>query len=332
MGWKTMAAAVVLSSAATTVSVSPAVAEEAPQWQVTLLPMPADSPNADVWLYGSDGHGGYAGTITNAAGWAVATWRDGEVVVHDGPNGHDFPEVRGESWDGTVLVDSVTLDPAGVYHPVSLGSFGAAAPLVIGPRGDLVGLGTDPESSERVALYWPSPSAEPVVLAGMLPNSYPAAIDDDGTVVFRHPDGPYLLRDGDVQRLTLPEGYILGTAYAIRHGVVTGSARPPEGSDSGAELVWRSPDCPQVLVNSIYGPLARNSHGLSVATVLHPGFFYGAGAAWWHGRQLGLLPALDGLPAVHPLFVDDDGTIAGVASGPGMSDHGRPALWRLVRD
>jgi len=329
MGWKTVAAMVVLLTAASTTT---AVAAEVPQWQVTLLPMPADSPNAKVWLFGSDGHGGYAGTITNAAGWAVATWRDGEVAVHDGPDGHDFPEVRGESRDGTVLVDSVTLDRAGVYHPVSLGSFSAAAPLVIGPRGDLVGLGTDPESSERDALYWPSPDAEPVVLAGMLPNSYPVAIDDDGTVLFRHPDGPYLLRDGVVEQLALPAGYTVGTAYAIRHGVVTGSAWPPQGSSSGAGLVWRSPDCPQVLANSAYTTLTRNSHGLSAGTEPAPDsdLFYGAGAAWRHGQRLGRLPALDGLPAVHPRFVDEDGTIAGVASGPGMSDDGRPALWRLV--
>jgi hypothetical protein len=49
-----MAAAVLVA----TVVVTPASAAETPHWQLTLLPLPAGSPNAKGSLGGADGHGG----------------------------------------------------------------------------------------------------------------------------------------------------------------------------------------------------------------------------------------------------------------------------------
>jgi hypothetical protein len=328
MTWRTLGVAVAAVLTAATAT-PPAAATPAPQWQVTLLPMPAGWPDATAYVWGSDGHGGYAGTITTDTDVVVVTWNCGKVAVHTGPNGSGWTDVKGESRDGTVLVNTATLDRAGVYHPVSPGPFRYAGPVAIGPRGDLVGLGDEPDLSKVDALYWSSPSAEPVALAGMLPSSYPVAIDDNGTVLFNHPDGPYLLRDGVVHKLALPAGYSHGSAYGIRHGVVTGSASPPDGP-SGAALVWHSPDSPAVLANSGNHALYRNSRGLSVGTEFDPLSSWGPTAAWQGGRELGRLPGLDGLPIVHSSIVDDDGTIAGVGSIYVGGAEGRPALWRLV--
>ncbi|MFC0541155.1 hypothetical protein [Kutzneria chonburiensis] len=319
MGWKTMAAAVVLLTAAST---TPAMAAETPHWQVTLLPMPADVPNALAYLNGADGHGGYVGTIGTDDRFLIVRWHCGEVVVQPGPpNGNDYPRVNGESRDGTVLVDSFTLDRAGVYHPVSTGPWRYAGPSKIGPRGDLLGAGDDPVTLSPVVLYWPSPSAEPVVLTGALPGSWPTAIDDDGTVLLGHPDGPYLLHDGVVRKLALPEGYRNGRADAIRHGVVVGAATPTDGPGDGG-LVWASPDSPQVLPNSRYAQ-GLNSHGLVVG-----GDSNGTTAAWQDGQELGPLPGPDGLPKVFSYLVDDDGAIPGEAT-PATSGLGyRVAVWR----
>jgi hypothetical protein len=326
MAWRTLG---VLAAAvfAATVTVTPAVAAETPQWQLTLLPLPADSPNAKSTVEGADGHGGYAGEITTAAGYAIVTWHCGKVVVHPGPNGENYPWVRGESWDGTLLLSGMstgpsTLDPAGVFHTVSVGPWRYAGPSVIGPRGDLVGQGDDPVDLSPVSLHWPSPGAEPVVLAGALPQSYPVAIDYDGTVLFGNPDGPYLLHDGVVRKLALPAGYHDVRATAIRRGIVTGVAFPTDGpGDQG--LVWQSPDSPQVLPNSLY-MTAANTHGLSVGEGRD-----GADAAWQDGQELGRLPGMAGLPAVHGRFVDEDGTIAGDVSA-NSAVPGRSARWRLT--
>jgi len=326
MGWKTMAAAVVLSSAATVASVTPAVAEEAPQWQVTVLPMPSEAPDGLAYLDGSDGHGGYVGTIGTNDRFLVVRWHCGKVAVQPGPpNGNDYPRVNGESSDGTVLVDGFTLDPAGVYHPVSTGPWRYAGASKIGPRGDLLGEGDDPVTLSPVMLYWPTPSAEPVVLTGALPGSWPTAIDDDGTVLLGHPDGPYLLRDGVVSKLTLPDGYRDGRASAIRDGVVVGAATPTDGQ-AGQGVVWESPDSPQVLPNSLYAA-GLNSHGLVVGEDNH-----GATAAWQDGQELGPLPGPDGLPKVFSYLVDEDGAIPGEAT-PATSGLGyRVAVWRLTTE
>jgi hypothetical protein len=51
---------------------------------------------------------------------------------------------------------------------------------------------------------------------------------------------------------------------------------------------------------------------------------------WLGGRELGRLPAPDGLPTIGGRFVGEDGTIAGVASDRSLDEGGRPVVWRLI--
>ncbi|HEY0494344.1 MAG TPA: hypothetical protein VGD48_01300 [Kutzneria sp.] len=333
MGWRTLGVAAVAVLAATA-AVTPAAAAETPHWQATLLPLPADSPNTKGYLFGADGHGGYAGMLMTATGLAVTTWNNGQVVEHGGPNGDDFPFVHGESRDDTVLVSSsqgstFTLDRAGVYHPVPTGSFTNVFASVIGPRGDLAGTATDPaDPSKTVVLYWPSSRQEPLVQAAALPNSTPQAIDDDATVLLNHADGAYLLRKGVVRKLAVPTGYGHSDAFSIRRGVVAGDAAAADGT-AGSGLLWRSPDSPQPLENSAFA-LNANSHGLSVGEEYVSNAIHGPVAVWLGGRELGRLPAPDGLPTIGGRFVGEDGTIAGVASDRSLDEGGRPVVWRLI--
>ncbi|HTI20899.1 MAG TPA: hypothetical protein VL652_07895 [Kutzneria sp.] len=332
MGWRTLgvvAAAALVAAAA----VTPATAARMPHWQVTLLPLPADSPNTRGYLLGADGHSGYAGLLVTDQGYTVTTWNDGKVVVHGGPNGDNYPNVYGESRDDTVLVSSqgasFTLDRAGAFHPVSTGSFTNVFASVIGPCGDLAGTATDPaDPSKTVMLYWPSPSAEPSVLAAALPGSRPQAIDDDGTVLFNHADGPYLLRDGVVRKLTLPAGYGYSDAWSIRHGVVAGDAAPLD-RPGATGVLWRSPDSPQLPAKSAT-IVAATSYGTSVGTEYVPNSIHGPLVVWLGTIELGRLPAPDGLPNLGARFIAEDGSVAGAASDRPLDEGGRPAVWRQV--
>jgi hypothetical protein len=144
-----------------------------------------------------------------------------------------------------------------------------------------------------------------------------------------HPDGPYLLRKDVVRKLALPAGYGHGDANSIRHGVVTGDTAPLDAPGPGG-LLWRSPDSPQLLENSAYA-FNANSHGLSVGEEYVPNSIHGPVAVWLGGRELGRLPAPDGLPTIGGRFVAEDGTIVGVAAVHALDEGGRPVVWRLVR-
>jgi hypothetical protein len=256
--------------------------------------------------------------------------------VQEAPDGGQIQYVAqsGESRDGTVLLSTslgyLTLDRAGGYHQVPTGSFANVEATLIGPNGDLVGRADDPAEPDReVTLYWPSPSAEPVLLAGLLPNSVAKAIDDDGSVLFTSFSGPYLVRQGVARKLALPSAsWATKLVVAVRHGIVAGHGNAATNLPNTG-LVWRSPDSPQVQENShqIFGV---NSYGLSVGEEYVPRRV-GPMAVWLNGHELGRLPAPDGYQITTARFVDENGTIAGtVASKPHVSPD-LPALWRLVR-
>ncbi|HEY0494345.1 MAG TPA: hypothetical protein VGD48_01305 [Kutzneria sp.] len=333
MRWRAIGVAAALLA---TASAAPPVAATTPHWQVTLLPMPAGPPNATAELQGSDGHGGYAGMVYRSGlPPAVATWHDGRIDVHEFPGDPlwDSTRVLGESRDDTVLVSSspvhLTLDRAGVFHPVPTGSFTGVFAELIGPNGDLVGRAADPDDpSKFVVLYWPSPSAEPSLLAGMEGGSTVQAIDDDGTVLVNCACGIYLLHQGVARLLADPADGSVGQAYAITHGVVAG-----DGSDrahaAGTGLVWRSPDSPQVQENSVR-MLGVNSHGLSVGEVKANKDLKPVGV-WQDGHSLGRLPAPNGYQTTTVRFVDEDGAIAGMVAAKPHEGDNLPAVWRFVQ-
>ncbi|WP_273939991.1 hypothetical protein [Kutzneria chonburiensis] len=236
----------------------------------------------------------------------------------------------GESRDDTVLLQAspgyFTLDRGGVYHPVSTSSLDGGYPQFMGPNGDLVGEALDPDNpGNYMAVYWPSPDAEPSRLEGMQGGSKAQAIDDEGTVLVNCACGIYLLHEGDT-RLLDGSGQ---QGFSIAHGVVAGVGSDRD-APAGVGMLWMSPDSPQVQENS-QRLFAANSHGLSVGQERNSRQARGPVAVWQDGHELGRLPAADGLPFVRAKFVDEDGTVAGVVSPDEAHSDGGPVQWRFVR-
>ncbi|HTI20901.1 MAG TPA: hypothetical protein VL652_07905 [Kutzneria sp.] len=333
MRWRAIGVVAVLLATACTAAPPPV--PQPPHWQLIPLPLPAGSaPHATAELQASDGHGGYAGMVFRGGGRppAVGMWHDGRVDVHEAPGDPMTGSIRvlGESRDDTVLIEAssgyFTLDRAGVYHPVSTSSLDGGYPQFIGPNGDLVGEALDPDNpGNYLAVYWPSPSAEPSRLEGMQGGSKVQAIDDEGTVLVNCACGIYLLHQGET-RLLDGSGQ---QGWSIAHGVVAGSGSDRD-SPGGVGIVWMSPDSPQVQENS-HILVGVNSHGLSVGEERDSHRDHGAAAAWQDGHELGRLPAADGLPFVRAKFVDEDGTIAGTVSPDEAHSDGGPVQWRFVR-
>ncbi|WP_143091691.1 hypothetical protein [Lentzea albida] len=312
----------------TTFTATGAVAEPATcDWVVSKVPAPSGYEDARTEVKGTDSHGNYSGTSlrpgTNTND--VVLWTGGKPEVVQELAHLQWAQVADENSAGTVLVNGY-LPAAGRWAPLrySGGHRGAGtiseltAPagyrannaISINARGDVLGNGTRIATGESVTLLWSTIAAAPQVIEWSV--GYPQDLDDDGTVLFRHPsaNGGLLWRNGVVTPLEhrgKPQ-YV----QAIRGGRVVG--HEVTSWPNSQALLWDATGA----VTPIEGggsAFAINAGGLVTGQRTS---LTGKAGVWRTTAFEAELPLPDGVSGVSELFVagDDDSLFSKSGSGP----------------
>jgi hypothetical protein len=321
-----MAAAIGL--VCTTFTATSAVAETSScEWSVSKVPAPSGYEDARTEVKGTDSRGNYSGTSlrpgTNTND--VVLWTGGQPRVVPELAHLQWAQVADENPAGTVLVNGY-LPAAGRWAPLqySGGHQGAGvvteltAPaghrasnaISINARGDVLGSGTRIATGESVIILWSTIAAAPRVIEWSV--GYPQDLDDDGTVLFRHPsaNGGLLWRNGVVTPLEHqgePQ-YV----QAIRGGKVVGYQ--VTSWPQAQALLWDGTGA----VKHIDGggsAFAVNNGGLVTGQRLS---LTGKAGVWRNTAFEAELPLPDGVSGVSELFVvgDDDTLFSKSGSGP----------------
>ncbi|MFD4639910.1 hypothetical protein ACFWN2_21540 [Lentzea sp. NPDC058436] len=297
-------------------------------WVVSDVPVPSGHDPKFTTVRGTDSNGNYSGSARReGTGFTfdAVIWTGGQPRVLQVP-GSDLTELQvfGENRSGTVLLYGRFPDRTAtlVYkdaHEASgrvvelpgLEGYQINPATAINERGDVLGNATRASDGDSVGLLWRATGGVPQVIeraAGL-----PQDLDDDGTVLLRHPsgNGGRLWRDGVVTELA-HEGkrqYV----QAIRGGKVVGFQFEHEFSGPQG-LLWDGNGA----INRIAGAAsayAINGGGLVTG---QRGSLTGKAAIWRDTRFKTELPLPNGVSGVSELFVvgDDDSLFSKSGSGP----------------
>ncbi|WP_091298195.1 hypothetical protein [Amycolatopsis xylanica] len=262
-------------------------------WTVRQLPKPSGTGDVLVQVTGADGHDGYAGFGDRSG---VVTWSKGAMTVVGSPPGLSGATVTDMNGAGTIV--GVALDEqarANRAYALKNGKFdllplpdgySESHATAINARGDILGTVSDKATLRRVV--WRS--GVPSVLD--IGDRYDAVdLDDDGTILLNHENGPALWVNGELRPLATPDGLHGARATAIRGGKVVGYALPPVEQTESTPVAD--------------APMEGNAHAL-----------------YWDGSSPVELP--NGTTAVG---INSSGLIIG-STGTGTGPSQRPAVWR----
>jgi uncharacterized membrane protein len=341
---RALAAATTLATT-TAVLATPAAAAAPPHWALTLLPLPAGHEDATGFVNGTDGHGGYAGSVHVGDDLQVVTWADDRPTLRGAPVGTSSPFVADENAAGTIIGTAVDddssvataflLDGSGYRILPNLSPSKDAVPMAINDRGDVVGTASTADGF-AVPLLWPADDLDhPIHLAPGLLSAAARDIDDDGTVLLdADADGVQLLASGTLTRLPDPVGYSFLAAGSLSATLVVGTA--PSTTVPGADgFVWCRPDNPTTCGSDQPQALPRSDSALyvnesGVIVGRERGDDVDGPLAVW--QDLGFVERL-AVPEGQrgsAAAIGADGAIVGIVAAGPLDDGGRPAVWRPV--
>ncbi|WP_372672066.1 hypothetical protein [Amycolatopsis kentuckyensis] len=305
-------------------------------WKPTLLPL-ADGPNSLGYLTGSDGHGEYTGSFQVAGKFQVVSWRGGKPVLRGVPEGYEWAMAEDENSAGTIVGTatdydtSVTrafvLDSSGFHLRETPAGYKETQSRAVNSRGDVLGQVFHEDPAQDGAIVWPADGSAPVIIPMTHEFEFPMDIDEDGTVLFSVYGGTLLWKNGSYRQLTAP-GFAYANGYAIRNGVVVGSAS--DGTVEGSRAARWDPAGAMTPLPGGDGAYALNRAGLTAGTAPVPGSFRGKPIAWRGSTPGGELKQPGTYANFQARLVSDDGTFAGTASNGPLDEGGVPVVWRFA--
>lgn len=306
-------ATVVVAAVAAAIGIAgPGTAGAAGGWQLEDVAIPGGYPGAYFSIATTDGKGNFAGSVYIAEAGTetdLTVWTGDRVSVVRNPLECTTVRPVDQNSSGLIAVtandcwysggQAYTYDGNGFRSLATPGGYGAAAAVAISPNGDVLGRVWDSANGEPdAAVLWRPGVEAPELIPYTLPGQYPVDLDDDGTVLFQTETGAAIRRGGTTTSLAKPASFEYLHVYAIRRGIVVGSASHEEYNGVTA-FWWPTPGTPMVLTGATE---ARdiNASGLVVGGLM----------TWKNGRPAGALPdPYEGSGGAYK--VGDDGTVLG---------------------
>ncbi len=305
-------------------------------WRPTVLPLPSGAGTGV--LTGSDGKGEYTGTFDVNGVQTVVSWRNGQPVVRGVPSGYEAALAADENAAGVVagtvhdydtfISRAFTLDATGFHMRDVPAGYDYVYGVAINARGDLLGRATQFGSGgAEAAVLWRADGSAPVLIPKTPDTYYARDIDEDGTILFDSGNRSALWKDGILRYLS-PEPSLQAWGYAIRNGVVVGTA-----IRGGVEQAvrWSSATSSWAALPGGGRALSVNKAGLTAGLVPNPsGPVIVGNAIVWRTTTPGEVRAPSGYSKFEARVAADDGSLAGFAANSASDSYGVPVVWRLT--